>query len=92
MKTIIEIYKPGVRVYVIDKMHDSEGKETNYFMIVPAIVDDVTVSKDDTIEYWLKTPSGDEWGDCVSEKDVDDDFSVLAEKCKIIWENDSIYK
>lgn len=88
-KESVEIYPSGTRAYAITR-YFIDGKESNYLMIAPVIIVDAMISKND-IDYFVTTPSGEDWNDGVPSKDIDIDFYKLAKKCKVIWKNDKEY-
>ena len=97
MKQSYEVYKIGSKVYAVsDYLADS--KSTNHFAIYPAIIKDANISKkkgssdEIEIDYWLETPSGEDWGTEVNEKFVSDSFEELTKVLKEIWDNDKEYQ
>jgi hypothetical protein len=89
MKTKYEAYAVGSQVWALSRYNDSNG-ETDHCAIYPAIVGSITIDQDDAtnshiIEYWVKTPKGDDWGDSVEAEWVSDSFEELVEKLKEEW-------
>ena len=37
------------------------------------------------VEYWLKTPDGQSWGDSCPQDNVSDNFDELINKMRSIW-------
>lgn len=94
MKVEYSVYDVDSKVFAINRMHDKEGKPTNFITIYDAVVDNVYIGKDKPtnsikIEYWLRTPDGNEWGDVVSSDDVSDNFDELVSKIKPLWLSES---
>ena len=88
-KESVEIYPSGTRAYAITR-YFIDGKESNYLMIAPVIIVDAMISKSG-IDYFVTTPSGEDWNGGIPSKDIDIDFYKLAKKCKTIWKNDKEY-
>lgn len=92
-KTKYEVYEIGSKVWAISQFY-KDGKPSEYLAIFPAIIKDATIEAGKlpntiSVSYWLSTLEGKEWGDSVDEIDVSDDFYVLVDKAKKIWENSS---
>ena len=91
----IDAYCIGTKVFVADQ-YFAENKETKGFGFYEAIIDSIVVSTKNhqqLIRYWLKTPSGDDWGDTVDSFYVDIDFIKLAWKIKKeVWDKVDDYK
>lgn len=76
------------KVYAISEWY-ADGKPSGHYAIVKAIVEsfNITVSEDETItNYWLTTPSGEQWGDCVNEKEVFETFEDACKWAREQWE------
>lgn len=94
MKANYETYAVDSKVYAINRMHDKNGKPTNFLTIYEAIVSTAYISKEEKtnsieVQYWLKTPKGEDWGDTVDAIDVSDDFDELVKRIKPIWLSES---
>ena len=92
-KVYIGIYPPNTRVYAISE-YCKEGKPLNYVAIYEAIVDTIYFGYDkktnaNIVEYWLKTPEGEGWGDCVKDSNVNTSFEALTNLMKQLWIKDS---
>lgn len=87
----IKVHQPDTKVFAINRMFSTtKGKITNNITIYEAIVESVTISMGDKtntilIEYWLKTPKGESWGDCIPQSEVSDNFDDLIKYIKPIW-------
>lgn len=93
MKTNYSVYEVGSKVFGISRIY-KEGKPTNSITIYEAIVDNVSIGKNDgnntvEVDYMLKTPDGHNWGDSVSAEQVSDDFYELVERIKPMWLSES---
>jgi len=93
MKVQYEVYKVNSKVWAISEYLKKEGS-THHYAIFPCIVSGVFISTNketgqETIEYDMKTPKGDIWGDSVNSDVVSDNFQVLVEKLKLIWEQNA---
>jgi hypothetical protein len=88
-KVKYEAYEVGSKVFAISHYY-KDGKPINYVAIYEATVEDVSIGYDknsNNIEksYMLKTPSGEDWGDSVTEDCVSDSFDELVQRMKIKW-------
>jgi len=89
MKVKYEAYEVGSKVFAISSYY-KDGKQTNYVSIYEATVEDVAIGYDKKsnaieISYMLKTPSGEDWGDSVTEDCVSDSFDELVQRMKPKW-------
>jgi hypothetical protein len=94
MKINYEVYEVGSSVWAISRYNDNKGKETDHCAIYQAKVKTVYIQMDKKtnsieIEYWLETPSGEEWGCEVNSKYVSDSFEELVETMKTEWVKNS---
>lgn len=90
-KTTYEVYELGSKVWGISHIY-SEGKQTDNCAIYPATVDSVYLAYDISkpnnakIEYLLKTPEGEDWGDSVDAEYVSDVFEEVVARAKVDWD------
>ena len=94
MKTNYEAYGIGSNVWAISRYSDKDGKPTDHCAIYQAKVKTAYIQMNHKtnsleIEYWLETPSGEEWGCEVSSEDVSDSFEELVERMKTEWVKNS---
>ncbi len=86
----IDAYEIGTPVYVATN-NWIDQKPTNYYVFTDAVIDSMIISEKNRkikIEYWLKTPSGEEWGDTVDSYFVDTNLTRLVYKLKKkIWDH-----
>lgn len=89
MKTKYELYELNSQVYGISR-YLNNGKISDHCAIYDAIVESISIHYDDklqsmVVEYWLKTPDGQSWGDSCPQGDVSDNFDELINKMRSIW-------
>jgi hypothetical protein len=89
----LKVYQPNSKVFAINRIH-KDSKPTNSITIYEAIVESISVSYNKrkncrVIEYWLKTPEGKSWGDCVDQSEVSDNFDELIQFIKPAWITES---
>lgn len=89
MKTKYEVYEIGSQVWALSRYRATSG-DTDHCAVYPAIVHGITIDQDDktngiSVEYWVKTPKGDDWGDSVEAEWVSDSFEELVTKLKEEW-------
>lgn len=82
---VTHIYDLGQKVWAIARKYE-KGEPTCFVVILPAIVKGVYINEDG-IDYILKTPKGDEWGEYVPETEVSITFEDLTSKMKREWED-----
>ncbi len=85
----LKVYQPNTKVFAINRIH-RDSKPTNSITIYEAIVESISVSYNEkkngtVIEYWLKTPDGKSWGDCVNQSEVSNNFDDLIHFIKPAW-------
>lgn len=80
----MKIYKPGEIVYAISRFHGSDGS-VDHIGIYRVIVESYTVDKDG-VTYWVKTPSGNDWGDSVLACEVNKNRMKLVKKMIGEWD------
>jgi hypothetical protein len=90
MKTKYEAYKVGSEVWAISRYSDKDGNPTDHCAIYQARVQTVYIQLDEKTnsietEYWLETPSGDDWGCEVKGSEVSDSFDELVTKLRSEW-------
>lgn len=90
MKTNYELYELNSQVYGISRHSNSDGKPGDHCAIYDAIVESISIHYDDklesmVVEYWLKTPDGQSWGDSCPQGDVSDNFDELIKKIRSVW-------
>lgn len=90
MKKQYDLYEVGSDVWGISRYNDSDGNPTDHCAIYQAKVVTAYVQMDKKknrieVEYWLSTPSGEEWGTEVKEEDVSDSFEELVGRMKKEW-------
>ena len=88
-KVKYEAYEVGSKVFAISHYY-KDGKPINYVAIYEASVGDVSFRYDEKtnaleVTYMLKTPSGEDWGDSVTEDCVSDSFDEIVQRMKIKW-------
>lgn len=83
----MKIYKPGEEAYAISRYGDSTG-DTDHVGIYKVMIESYTVDKDG-VTYWVKTPSGDSWGDSVLAIEVSKSRTKLFKKMTLEWDLNS---
>lgn len=75
------MFKPGDVVYGISELYDSDGKPSSHYALVTAVVNSTFITQTESetsVEYELRTPSGNVWGDlCPPEHVYSDKQSAL---------------
>jgi hypothetical protein len=89
MKKNYELYELNSQVYGISR-HLNDGKISDHCAIYDAIVESISIDYDKDINsmvvnYWLKTPDGQSWGDSCPQGDVSDNFDELINKMRGVW-------
>lgn len=89
MKTNYELYELNSSVYGISR-YLNNGKISDHCAIYDAIVESISIYYDEKtdsmkVEYWLKTPDGQSWGDSCPQGDVSDDFIELIDRIRGVW-------
>jgi hypothetical protein len=89
----LKVYQPESKVFAINRIY-KDGKPTNSITIYEAVVESISISYNEkknatVVEYWLKTPKGESWGDCVQDSDVHDNFDALVQLIKPAWLSES---
>jgi len=89
MKTSTKHYPLGSVVFAADHYHIKE-KQSPYLAIREAVVRSVNIDRNkDTlaleVTYWLATPNGEDWGDCVLAEYVSDNYNRLLALLKPAW-------
>lgn len=82
-------YPIGTEVYAIADWF-KDNKPTGYIGIFKAIVDGIYFDAT-KCEYYLKTPSGEDWGDVVDSAKVNTDEIYLLRYMRDIWDKDGDY-
>lgn len=83
MKKQYQGYDIGSKVFAISTCL-SENKDTYHYAIFPVIIKSVMFNEN-SVEYEVTTPKGKLWNDVVSNNEISDSFTVLANKLKSIW-------
>ena len=77
-------FNPGDNVWAISRWH-KDGKPTDHLAIYPAVIESVTLYKDNKREYWLQTPDGKSWGDVI-DQEIFGSFEEAIAFVKLEWE------
>lgn len=89
MKTSLKYYEIGSTVYAADHYHVN-GKQSLYLSIREAVVKSINIDRNEDnlaleVSYWLATPKGEDWGDCVLSQYVSDSYAKLVESLRQEW-------
>lgn len=86
----MRIIKPGESAYAISRYADSTG-DTDHVGIYKVVVESYTVDESG-VTYWVKTPSGDDWGDNVLASEVSKSRMKLFKKMALEWDLNSEWR
>lgn len=89
MKTSTSHYPIGSTIFAADH-YNVNGKQSPYLAIREAVVRSVNIDRNKEtlaleVTYWLATPDGRDWGDCVSSEFVSDSYNKLLALLKPAW-------